>query len=44
MASDKPHINVIFIGHIDQGKSTLVGRLMYDTGALTEQDYRKLEA
>ncbi len=43
MASDKPHINVIFIGHIDQGKSTLVGRLMYDTGALSEQDYRKLE-
>ena len=44
MASQKPHINVIFIGHIDQGKSTLVGRLMYDTGALSEQEYRKLEA
>ena len=43
MASEKPHINVIFIGHIDQGKSTLVGRLMYDTGALSEQEYRKLE-
>ncbi|MDD3178131.1 MAG: translation elongation factor EF-1 subunit alpha [Candidatus ainarchaeum sp.] len=44
MASDKPHINVIFIGHIDQGKSTLVGRLMYDSDALSEQEYRKLEA
>jgi len=44
MASEKPHINVIFIGHIDHGKSTTVGRLMYDTGALPEQDYRKLEA
>lgn len=44
MAGDKPHINTIFIGHVDQGKSTLVGRLMYDTGALSEQEYRKLEA
>lgn len=44
MASEKPHINVVFIGHIDHGKSTTVGRLMYDTGALSEQDYRKLEA
>ncbi|NCP72545.1 translation elongation factor EF-1 subunit alpha [archaeon] len=44
MAGEKPHINTIFIGHVDQGKSTLVGRLMYDTGSLSEQDYRKLEA
>ncbi|MFH0906114.1 MAG: translation elongation factor EF-1 subunit alpha [archaeon] len=44
MAKDKPTINVIFIGHIDHGKSTTVGRLMYDTGALSEQEYRKLEA
>jgi len=44
MAANKPHINVVFIGHIDHGKSTTVGRLMYDTGALSEQDYRKLQA
>lgn len=44
MASDKPKINVIFIGHIDHGKSTTVGRLMYDSGNLSEQDYRKLQA
>src|SRR3989338_2970538 len=42
--AEKPHVNLVFIGHVDNGKSTLVGRLLYDTGALTEQDYRKLKA
>ena len=40
----KPHVNLVFIGHVDHGKSTLVGRTLYDTGALSEQDYRKLKA
>ncbi len=44
MAAPKPKINVVFIGHIDHGKSTTVGRLMYDTKNLSEQDYRKLQA
>lgn len=38
---DKPHMNLIFIGHIDHGKSTTVGRLLYDTGAVTEQEMKK---
>ena len=42
--ADKPHVNLVFIGHVDHGKSTLVGRLLYDSGALSEQAYRKLEA
>ncbi len=42
--ADKPHVNLVFIGHVDHGKSTLVGRLLYDSGALPEQEYRKLEA
>jgi elongation factor 1-alpha len=42
--AEKSHINLIFIGHVDHGKSTLVGRLMYDSGSLSEQDYRKLKA
>jgi len=32
--AEKPHMNLAVIGHIDHGKSTLVGRLMYDTGAV----------
>jgi len=41
--AEKPHINLVFIGHVDHGKSTLVGRLLYDSGALSEQEYRKLK-
>ena len=42
MASNKEHINVVFIGHVDHGKSTGVGRLMFDTGNVSEQALRKL--
>ena len=41
--ADKGHFNVVFIGHVDHGKSTLVGRMMYDSGTLSETEYRKLE-
>ncbi len=43
MAKEKPHINVIFVGHVDHGKSTTVGRLMYDSGNVDEQAMRKLK-
>ncbi len=43
MAKAKPHINVVFVGHVDHGKSTCVGRLMYDAGNISEQDMRKLK-
>lgn len=43
MVRDKPHINVVFIGHVDHGKSTTVGRLMFDSGILSEQEMRKLK-
>ncbi|MEM4368602.1 MAG: translation elongation factor EF-1 subunit alpha [Candidatus Anstonellales archaeon] len=39
----KPHINIVFIGHVDHGKSTTVGRLLYDSGSLSEQDLKKLK-
>src|SRR3989344_5816834 len=43
MARVKPHINLVFIGHVDHGKSTTVGRLLYDSGAINEQALRKLK-
>jgi elongation factor 1-alpha len=36
MSEDKPHQNLAIIGHVDHGKSTLVGRLMYETGNVPE--------
>ncbi len=43
MAKEKPHMNVIFVGHVDHGKSTTVGRLMFDSGNVDEQAMRKLK-
>ncbi len=42
MARAKPHLNLIFVGHVDHGKSTTVGRLLYDSGIIDEQTLRKL--
>jgi elongation factor 1-alpha len=42
--SDKPHQNLAVIGHVDHGKSTLVGRLLFETGAVEQHvidQYRK---
>jgi len=39
----KPHMNLVTIGHVDHGKSTLVGRILYDTKSISEEDMRKLK-
>jgi elongation factor 1-alpha len=39
----KEHLNIVTIGHVDHGKSTLVGRLLYDSGAIREDELRKLQ-
>ncbi|HDQ08699.1 MAG TPA: translation elongation factor EF-1 subunit alpha [Methanoculleus sp.] len=44
MAADKPHMNLAVVGHIDHGKSTTVGRLLFETGAVPAhiiENYRK---
>jgi|TARA_Y100000034_G_scaffold19707_1_gene22271 elongation factor 1-alpha len=43
MAKEKPNMNVVFVGHVDAGKSTIVGRLMFDSGAVSEQEMKKLK-
>jgi len=43
MAKEKTHINLVFIGHVDHGKSTTVGRMLFDSGNIGEQQLRKLK-
>jgi elongation factor 1-alpha len=43
MVEGKPHMNLIFIGHVDSGKSTTVGRLLYEVGSFSEQDRAKIQ-
>jgi len=42
MAKEKPNMNVVFVGHVDAGKSTTVGQLMFSSGAVSEQEMKKL--
>ena len=34
-ATESP-LKVVFVGHVDHGKSTLIGRILHDTGSLAE--------
>jgi bifunctional enzyme CysN/CysC len=34
---------VVIVGHVDHGKSTLVGRLLYETGSLPEGKYEEIQ-
>ncbi|MBU1205129.1 MAG: translation elongation factor EF-1 subunit alpha [Nanoarchaeota archaeon] len=43
MAKEKEHMNLVFVGHVDHGKSTTVGRLLFDAGSISEQELRKLK-
>jgi elongation factor 1-alpha len=43
MAKEKPNMNVVFVGHVDAGKSTCVGQMMFAGGAVTEQEMKKLK-
>jgi elongation factor 1-alpha len=40
----KPHLNIVFIGHVDHGKSTTVGRLLVDTGVIRPEEIEKFRA
>ncbi len=40
-ASKKPHLNLVVVGHVDNGKSTIVGHLLVDMGVI---DQRTIDA
>ena len=37
MASDKPHLNLVVIGHVDHGKSTMTGHMLFKAGAVDQR-------
>lgn len=43
VSSDAQHLKVVFVGHVDHGKSTLIGRILHDTGSLAEGKIEQIE-
>ena len=41
--SEKDHLNVVFIGHVDAGKSTIGGQIMKLTGMVDARTLEKFE-
>ena len=44
MQNEKETLNIVVVGHVDHGKSTLIGRLLYDTQSLPEGAIERVKA
>ena len=45
MATDgKEHLSIVICGHVDSGKSTTTGRLIFELGGIPEREVEKLKA
>src|SRR5438128_9280601 len=40
----RPQVRIVIVGHVDHGKSTLVGQLLYETGSLPDGKFETLKA
>jgi len=43
MGKEKVHINIVVIGHVDSGKSTTTGHLIYQCGGIDKRTIEKFE-
>ena len=43
MGKEKTHINIVVIGHVDSGKSTTTGHLIYKCGCIDKRTIEKFE-
>ena len=43
-SSDLQRLRVVFVGHVDHGKSTLIGRIFYDTQSLPDGKIEQIQA
>jgi elongation factor 1-alpha len=44
MSDGKSHVSIVICGHVDAGKSTTTGRLIFELGGISERDMAKLKA
>jgi bifunctional enzyme CysN/CysC len=42
--TSRPQVRIVIVGHVDHGKSTLVGRLLHETGSLPDGKLEMLKA
>ena len=43
-AVDRTVVRTVFVGHVDHGKSTLIGRLLHETGSIPDGKLASLTA
>jgi sulfate adenylyltransferase subunit 1 len=43
MGEEEHALPIVIVGHVDHGKSTLIGRLLYDTGCLPSDKYAEIQ-
>ena len=43
MGKEKQHVNLVVIGHVDSGKSTTTGHLIYKCGGIDKRTVEKFE-
>jgi signal recognition particle receptor subunit beta len=43
MGKEKIHVNIVVIGHVDSGKSTTSGHLIYKCGGIDKRTIEKFE-
>lgn len=41
--TNKKHLSIVICGHVDSGKSTTTGRLIFDLGGINEREMKKLQ-
>merc|ERR1719359_1536610 len=43
-SAEKKHLGIVIVGHVDAGKSTTTGHLLFELGGINERDMEKLKA
>lgn len=43
MTEGKKHVSIVICGHVDAGKSTTTGRLIFELGGISEREMQKLK-